>query len=164
MGAYCARRISCRADIGSIALVTGAAAGVGKGLPFLGNELPVVALGLQREFENSEGRGVANFTVGFRRLGKWPVIFSAGADDEFANAALRVRGGIGCLRREALVVVIVAANDHVGIGIVKRLPQRLYFKVIAMGTAGTEERLVPKGQRAGHGMRGKISAQPFLLW
>src|SRR5215471_7993406 len=143
--------------------MAGPAAGVGKGLPFLRNELPVVAVGLQGEFENSEGRSVANLAVWFWFL-EGAVIFSASADDEFANAALGVWSSIGRLGSEPFVVVIVAVDDNVGIGVVERLPQGLDFQVIAVRAAGTEERLVPVGQRASHRMRGEIGAQPFFLW
>ncbi len=41
-----------------------ATAGVGEALPCFGNELPVVAGGLEGELQDAEGGGIAHFTVG----------------------------------------------------------------------------------------------------
>jgi hypothetical protein len=45
----------------SKALLARAASGIAEGFPGLGNEFPVVAFGMQGEFQNSEGIGVARF-------------------------------------------------------------------------------------------------------
>jgi hypothetical protein len=92
------------------------------------------------------------------------MVLAASANDKFANAALGVGDAIGSLRCEALVIVVVAVEDDVGIGLVKCVEQRLYGEVVAMCAAGAEERLVPVGKRASGRMRGEIRAKPLFLW
>src|SRR5229473_2434009 len=143
-------------------LVAFAAAGIGEGLPCFRNELPVVAAGLEGELQDSEGSGITQFAVGLW-FDEGAVILAAGANDEFANAARGIGGAIGRLRGEALVIVVVAGDHNIGVGFVERLEERLNGEVVAVGAAGTEERLVPIGERAGGGMRGEIGTQPFFL-
>ncbi len=54
-------------------------------------------------------------------------------------------GAIGLLRGETFVVVVVAADHYVGVGIVERLEKWLHGDVVAVGATRTEERLVPVG-------------------
>src|SRR5689334_8751384 len=124
MGVSWARGTS-RADTGSTALVTGAGAGVDEGLPFFGNELPIVAVGAKGELQDAESGEVANLAVGFGR-GERAVVFSTGADDKFTNAANRIGSAVRHLRGKPLIVVVVAVDNHVGVGIVERIPKRLH--------------------------------------
>src|SRR5215475_10423259 len=94
---------------------------------------------------------------------KRTMIFSAGADDKFANSIRHVGLAVGSLRSEAFVIVIVAANDDVGAGVVERLPEWFERKVVAVFAAGAEERLVKIREFAGSRMRGEIGAKPFFL-
>src|SRR5262249_1183595 len=105
---------------------------------------------------------VANFAVWAGRA-KWAVILAAGSSNKLTYAALGVGSGIGRLRSEALVIVVVAADYNIGVGIVERLPEWLGFQVVAVGATGTEQRLVKIGQLAGGGMRRQVSAKPFFL-
>src|SRR5262252_3207012 len=132
--------------------MAGAAARVGEGLPFLGNELPVVTVGAKRQLQNAESCEVANLAVGLRRR-KGPMTLSARAGDKLANAASRIAGAVRSLRREAFVVVVMTVDDHVGIGVVECIPERLYSQIVAVSAARTEKWLVPIGQRAGDWMR-----------
>ena len=50
----------------------------------------------------------------------------AGADDELADAPIAVHLAVGVLRSEALVVVIVAVDDHVDPGGVQRPPEGVH--------------------------------------
>jgi hypothetical protein len=63
------------------------------------------------------------------------------ANDEFANAALGIGGAIRRWRGEALVIVVMAADHDIGVGVVERLEKWLNGEVVAMRAAGTEERL-----------------------
>ena len=139
-----------------------ATAGIGEALPCLGNELPVVAAGLEGELQDAEGCGIAHFAVGFC-FPEGAVILAAGAHDEFANAARGICSAIRRLRGEALVIVIVAGDHDVGVGFVESLEKRLNGEIVAVGATGTEERLVPVGEGAGGGMGREIGAQPFFL-
>jgi len=142
--------------------VASAAAGIGEGLPRFGNELPLVRAGLESELEDTEGSGIAYFTVGLH-LAERAMILATRTDDEFTDAALGIGGALWRLGGEALVVVVVAANNDFSVGVVEGLPERLHRQIIAVRTAGTEKRLVPVSESTGGGMRGKIGAQPFFL-
>ena len=66
------------------------------------------------------------------------------------------------LRREALVVVRVAAEHDVGAGVVEVLQDRLHERGVAVVT-GVEARVVPVRERARGRVRGEIGPQPLLL-
>lgn len=162
MNASFAGGIQQRVNLRSAALVAGAAAGIGEGFPFLRNELPVVAAGFQSELQNSKSCCVANLAVGLGSA-KGAVIFPAGADDEFANAANRIGRAVGRLGSEALVVVVVASDDYVGVRGVERIPKRFHRQIVAMSAAGTEKGFVPVSQSASDWVRVKIGAKPLFL-
>ena len=65
------------------------------------------------------------------------MILVTGANDEFANAARGIGSAIGRLRGEALVIVVMAAAHHIGVGFVERLEKRLSSDVVAVGAAGS---------------------------
>src|SRR5260221_9808971 len=108
-----------------IGLVALPVAGIRKALPFFRDELPVVTIGAQSQFQHTERIGVSHLAV-WVRSSKRAVVLSAGADDKFADAALGVGSAIGSLRCETLVIVVVAAQDDVGIGFIERLPKGLH--------------------------------------
>src|SRR5258708_32409430 len=87
----------------------GAAAGIGEALPLFGNKLPVVGTRLEGELQYAKGRGIAQFAVGLRRAER-AVILAAGANDEFANAALGIGGAIRRLRGEAVGIMVVGPH------------------------------------------------------
>lgn len=88
-------------------------------------------------------------------------MLATGADDEFAYAAGRICHAIRSLRGEALVIMVVAGNHDIGVGFVKRLEEWFNGQIVAMSTAGAEERLVPVGECARDGMRSEVSTKPF---
>src|SRR4029077_7442902 len=118
-------------------LVTDAGAGIGEALPCFRDELPVVGAGLKSKFQDAEGGGIAHFAVGLW-FAEGTMVFAAGADDEFADAAWRIGNAIGSLRCEALVIMVMAADDYVGIGFIESLPESLHSQIVSMRAAGTE--------------------------
>src|ERR1700693_3150711 len=138
------------------------AAGIGEALPCLRDELPIVALGFESQFQNAEGCRIARFAVGLRGP-EGPNVLATRAGNEFANAALGIRGAFRILRGESFIVMVVTADDDLRAAFIKRLKERLYREIIAVSASGTEERLVPIGKGAGRGMLCKIRAQPFVL-
>src|SRR5919109_599109 len=102
-----------------------AAAGIGVGLPFLGNELPIVAVSAKGELENSESGGIAGFAIWFWRA-KGTKAFSASSNNKFSNPANCIGSAVRSLRSEALVVMIVAVDDYVGFGSVESVPKRFH--------------------------------------
>ena len=127
--------------------VARAAAGIGEALPCFGNELPVISVGLERELQDAEGRGIAQFAIGLWRA-EGAVILAAGANDEFADAARGIGRAIGRLRGKTLVIVIMAGDYDIGVGFVERLEERLNSEVVAVGATGAKERFVPVGEGA----------------
>jgi hypothetical protein len=71
-----------------VQLVTNAAAGIGEGLTSLGNELPVIALGVKRQFQDAEGVGVPRLAIRFRLAKSSVRIFPAASDNKLANASI----------------------------------------------------------------------------
>jgi hypothetical protein len=142
--------------------MTIAAAGIGEALPCLRNKLPVVAVGLERELQDPERRGVSQFAVRFR-IAKGTMILTPSPSDEFANATLGIWGAFRVLRCETFIVMVVTVDDDVGVGLIERLEERLYGEVVAVGAAGTEKRLVPIREGTSNGVCGKVRAQPFFL-
>ena len=125
-------------------------------------EAPVVARGVQRHGQHAVGAAAADLAVGPDRAEALEVA-AAGPDDELADPAGRVGPGVGVLRGEALVGVVVAVEDDVRAGVVERLPERPRGRRRRPSCAGGEARVVPEGERAGRGMGGEVCAQPLLL-
>ena len=101
-----------------------------------------------------------------RRVGPVEVVVKSRApraDDEAADATRVVALARLVERRELLVVVLVRADDHVGAGVVQRVPQRRDVVFLADFTAALESRIVPVGQRAARGVRGEIGDKPRVL-
>src|SRR5260370_13893145 len=134
--------------------VARAAAGMGEALPCFGNELPVISVGLERELQDAEGGGIAQFAIGLWRAER-AVILAAGAHDEFADAARGIGRAIGRLRGEALVIVIMAGDHDIGVGFVESLEERLNGECVAVGAAPPTDRPLPIGRRAAGGVRGE---------
>src|SRR5882762_1019869 len=126
--------------------VARAGARIGEALPRFGNELPVIGVGLEGELQDSEGCRIAQFAVGLWRAER-AVILTARANDEFANAALGVGRAVRSLGSKALIIMIMAADNHVCVGFIEGLPEGLHSQIIAMRTAGTEQGLVRSEER-----------------
>lgn len=132
-------------------------------MPFLPrDEFPTVVAWPQSKLQNAEGSCVAQFAVRMSRA-EGAMIFAAGADDKFANATGEVGFAIRSLRGEALVIMIVAVNDDIGVCVVKGLPERLEGKVVAVFAARAEKGFVKVGESTRSRMRGEIGTKPFFL-
>src|SRR3954449_13260645 len=103
--------------------VTVAGSRVRERLAGLGNEVPVVMAGAQRELQDAERLVVAPLAAGDRR-GRAGAVLAAGPDDELAHAPDRVDRAGGVQRREALVGVLVRGEDEVGAAVVEVVPDR----------------------------------------
>jgi hypothetical protein len=69
------------------------------------------------------------------------------ADDELAEPATRVCNSTGRLRREALVMMFMAVENHICAGGVERLPDRPHLLSRAMFSRA-EEGVMPVGEHA----------------
>src|SRR5258708_15044277 len=103
--------------------VAGAAAGIGEALPLFGNKLPVVGTRLEGELQYAKGRGIAQFAVGLRRAERAGSL-AAGANDEFANAALGIGGPPSRVRGAARSTNAGAPCAHTGGAVAKSRPGR----------------------------------------
>ena len=139
-----------------------ARAGVGERLVALRDELPVVAGGAEGQLQHAVGVVLAHLAVGLGRADAGQER-AAGADHELADPARVVELAARVLGREALVVVRVTAEDHVRVGVVERLEQRLHLVGVAV-VARVEARVVPVRERAVLvGVGGEVGLQPRLL-
>src|SRR5262245_8264316 len=91
-------------------------------------------------------RVVAYLAVRLRRLDRTQRC-AACPDDELADAMHRIGRAIGRLRREALVVVLVAVDYHVRAERVEDAPDLLHMGIVAV-IPGAKDWVVPIGQRA----------------
>src|SRR4051794_8327041 len=98
-----------------------AAAGIVEFLTGHRKEFPVVAPRLQRQFQDTV-RGVAAYLAVRCHPLELVDAAAAGADDELADPALRIHFPFVILRRKSLVIVIVAAEDDIGAGLVQQVP------------------------------------------
>src|SRR5215210_596992 len=134
-----------------ILLVALAGARVSEGLPCHWEELPGVTACRQAKPEHSVGCHTRRFlavyhAVSRSRRGHW--VFGWGSpctDHELAYPAA-VSGPIWQLGSEALVVMGVPAEDHVGIVVVEDVPERPHLG--RGGPGGDEQRVVKVGQGA----------------
>src|SRR5215211_773337 len=97
--------------------VAGVRTGVGERPRCLGNESPVVGAVAESELEDAVRTAVKELAVGLPRAQR-VVAAAAGAHDELTDAARRVGVTSWALRREALIVVVVAAQDDVGVRVI----------------------------------------------
>src|SRR5262249_2768354 len=83
--------------------------------------------------------------------------------DELTDAACGVELATRVLRREPLVLVVVAAEHHVRVVVVQRLPDRPHGGVRCVVGTGGEPRVVPVGEGARLGAGRQVRTQPLLL-
>ena len=101
-------------------------AGVSEAFTLHGDKLPLVALRAQGELEDTVDAVGAHLAVGDRGRDRALASAASGAHYELADALLGVCPPLRVLLGEALVIVLVAGEDHVGIRLVERLPQVLH--------------------------------------
>src|SRR5215211_8315372 len=111
--------------------MTAVAPGVGKGLTRNGHELPLVTTRMEGQLQYSVGVNVAHLAVGFGRQKRVERV-SPGTDDELPYPTFRIRLPFRRLGTEALIVVIVAIQNHVGTTLVKGVPDRSHPGIIAV--------------------------------
>src|ERR671921_697346 len=105
--------------------------------------------------------GVACLAVGLDRAER-TTFRPSGTDNELPNSLLWTPGASGRLRGEALVVVVVAVYDHVGVRPVEYPPDRPHHGLVAV-LAGAEEGVVEVGQRAPRPVLAEVLPEPVRL-
>src|SRR5437763_4495352 len=140
--------------------VAGPRALVREGLAGDRQELPAVAGRRQRQVEDAVGLVVLLLAVRQECRAEKPVASTARPHDELADPMVGVSGPVGLLRREPLVVVLVAAEDQGRAPVVEGVPERS-----DRGRAGgaAEERMMEVSKGALVGVGGEVAAEPGLL-
>src|SRR4051794_7473916 len=128
-------------------------AGVREGRPCYRDELPVVRAGMERQLQDAERRGIPDCAVGDDAR-EGPEVVAARSDDELPDSR-RIRDAARVLRREPLVVVVVAVEDDVGARGVEVAPERVDRRVAAMFGPRRKARLVPVRELALIRVRGE---------
>src|ERR687888_1611691 len=108
--------------------MTVAGTGIGKPPARSGDELPIVAVRLERELEDAV-HGGARRTVWMNYL-KLVQPESTGADVELGNAVCLINGAIRRHGLEALVIVLLSVQDDVHARRVQGIPDRLVRGVL----------------------------------
>ena len=120
-------------------------------------EGPVVASVMKRQEQHAEVVVVDRLHVRLRGA-HFKQRLPAAADDELADA---FAGGDlrGILRREALVHMVVAVEDDVGVRRVEGVPEGRHARAVA-DPSRAEARVVPVGEGALVGVSGEVALQP----
>src|ERR671917_2055618 len=127
-----------------------------------GDELPVVKARTQFELQHTRGVDLLGLHARFVRALLRAARRAPRPHDELADAPSRGTCATGGYAGEALVAVGVPREDHVGVMVVKHVPERLYLGAI-VATTGSMERVVEIGQRAPRWMLGEVSPKPAPL-
>ena len=125
-----------------------------------GDELPVVASRMEGQLEQAEGRRVSDEAVRGDVCDRG-VVVAAGSHCELADPGDVVELPARGLRGEALVDVVVAVEDDVGVGSVEGVPERLGVR--RRPPSGAEQRDVPVGGDALARVGGQVRRQPLPL-
>jgi hypothetical protein len=120
-------------------------AGVAKDLAFHGDELPLVSLRAQGEFEHAVGVVVVDLRVG-DRVRDLIVAPAPCAHHELPDAILGIRPPLGVLRGKTLVVVVVSVEHHVDASGVEDLPKTLHPFYTGTIRPRSEQRVVEVGK------------------
>src|SRR5918993_4397495 len=143
-------------------LVAAGPAGVGVVPARHGDELPVVKARTEVELQHTESVDLLGLHARFVRALLRAARRTTRPHDELADAPCRrtftTRGYAG----EALVAVGIPIEDHVGVMVVKDVPEGLHLGAIVSAT-GSIERVVEIGQRAPRPVAVEVSPQPVPL-
>src|SRR5215204_2638785 len=127
-----------------------------------GDELPLVKARTELELQHTGGVHLLGLHARLVRALLRAARRTASANYELADAPCRrtftTRGYAG----EALVAVGMPIEDHVGVMVVKDVPEGLHLGAIVAAT-GSIERVVEVGQRAPRSVLGEVSPQPVPL-
>ena len=127
-----------------------------------GDELPVVKARTEVELQHTGGVDLLGLHARFVRAVLSPARRTARPHDELADAPSRRTFATGAYAGEALVAVGVPIEDHVGVMVVKDVPEGLHLGAI-VATTGSIERVVEVGQRAPPSVAVEVCAQPSPL-
>src|SRR5215208_7642187 len=126
------------------------------------DEPPVVKARTEVEFQHTGGVDLLGLHARFVRALLRAARRSARPHDELPDAPSRRTFTTGGYAGEALVAVGVPIEDHLGVMVVKDVPEGLHLGAIVSAT-GSIERVVEVGQRAPRLVLGEVFSQPAPL-
>jgi len=138
------------------------AAGIEDFLITPSDELKVVTVRVQGELEDARHSLFLMFAIVIANEVSF-LHFPAGTNHKFPNAPSGIKLAIRVLWGEPLVVVFVTREDHIGVEVVKRLPDRLHLRATSMPAAVVEEGVMPVGYGTGRRKSSQVFTKPFLL-
>src|SRR5687767_11495680 len=127
-----------------------------------GDELPAVKARTKVELQDTGGVDLLGLRARLVRALLSPARRTARPHYELADPPSRRTCATRGYAREALVAVGVPIEDHVGVMVVKDVPEGLYLGAI-VASAGSIERVVEVGQRAPRSVAGEVCAEPAPL-
>src|SRR5215211_1057113 len=127
-----------------------------------GDELPVVKVRTELELQHTGGVDLLGLHARLVRAVLRGARRTARPHYELADAPSRRTCATGGYAREALVAVGMSIEDHVGVMVVKDVPEGPHLGAILAST-GSIERVVEVGQRAPRSVVGEVSPQPAPL-
>src|ERR671910_3804999 len=146
----------------SDALVARGPAGVGVVPARHRDELPLVKARTEFELQHTRGVYLLGLHARFVRALLRAARRAARPHDELADAPSRRTCATGGYAGEALVAVGIPIEDHLGVMVVKDVPEGLHLGAIVSAT-GSIERVVEIGQRAPLPVAVEVSPQPVPL-
>src|ERR671910_2406479 len=127
-----------------------------------GDELPVVKARTQVELQHTRGVDLLGLHARFVRALLRAARRTARPHNELADAPCRRTCATGGYAGEALVAVGIPIEDHLGVMVVKDVPEGLHLGAIVSAT-GSIERVVEIGQSAPRSVVGEVPPQPVPL-
>jgi hypothetical protein len=160
---YEGTRISTRTfDAALSASVALPAAGIEDLLITPSDELKVVTVRVQGQLEDAKHSLFLMFAIVIANEVSF-LHFPARTDHKFPNAPSGIELAICVLRGEPFVIMFVTREDHIGVEVVKRLPDRLHLRATSVPAAVVEEGVMPVGYGAGRRKSFQVFTKPFLL-
>src|SRR5215217_1930909 len=126
------------------------------------HKLPAVKPTTQLELQHTRGPDLLGLHARLVRAVLFPAQLTASAHDELADAPGRGAFTTGSYAGEALVAVDVPREDHLGVMVVKDVPEGLDLGAIVSCT-GSIERVVEVGKSAPRSVLGEVFSQPAPL-
>src|SRR5215203_1788194 len=127
-----------------------------------GDKLPVVKARTKIELQHTGGADLLGLHARFVRAFLRAAQLTARPHYELADAPSRRTFTTGGYAGEALVAVGVPREDHLGVMVVKDVPEGLHLGAIVVAT-GSVKRVVEVGQSAPRSVLGEVSPQPAPL-
>src|SRR5829696_3322071 len=127
-----------------------------------GDELPVVKARTELELQHTGGADLLGLHASFVRAFLRAAQLTARPHYELADAPCRRTFTTGAYAGEALVAVGVPREDHLGVMVVKDVPEGLHLGAIVVAT-GSVKRVVEVGQRAPPLVVAEVSPEPLPL-